>query len=294
MAATFLNGEFLDPTDARVSAADAGILHGVGLFETMSATLDGDTPTVARLHDHLDRLALSAKTLKLSDSIRKPALAEAVTRTAEKAGLPKQRVRLTVTGGDLNLLAQGAADRPHDPTIIITAQPATDYPPAMLERGVTAAIADTKGNPFEPGAGHKTLNYWWRLSELQAAGAKNAAEALVFSITNHLVGGCVSNAFLVKDGALFTPIARGEEPDGGIPSPVLPGITRRAAVFAAQELGIETSSRMLTINDVLGADELFLTNSSWSILPVVAVEASTIGTGAPGEITTKLRDAFRG
>ncbi|MEL6796938.1 MAG: aminotransferase class IV, partial [Planctomycetota bacterium] len=201
----------------------------------------------------------------------------------------RQRVRLSITGGDLNLLSS-ESERVHDPTVLVSAQPATAYPDAMFEQGVVVAIADAKANPFEPTASHKTLNYWWRLSALRDASVKGAAEALVFQVTNHLCGGCVSNAFVVKDGSLLTPIARGEEAAGALPSPVLPGITRGAVVDAARELGIDVTARMLTIDDVLGADELFLTNSSWGVLPVVAVEASKIGGGEVGETTRALRE----
>ena len=66
MATIFLNGEFLEAADARVSAFDAGLTHGVGLFETMAATVDGDCKAeVVRVYDHLDRLAASAKALRL-------------------------------------------------------------------------------------------------------------------------------------------------------------------------------------------------------------------------------------
>lgn len=289
MATVFLNGSFVSADDARVSAFDAGLTHGVGLFETMAGGVRDGEAAVTRLHDHLDRLAASARVLRLTDELRKPALAEAVRRTVEACGLARQRVRLSITGGDLNLLASSEAGRSHDPTVLITAQPATAYPQAMFDRGVVVAITDAKANPFEPTAGHKTLNYWWRLSALRDASAKGAAEALVFQVTNHLCGGCVSNAFVVKDGALLTPIARGEEAAGALPSPVLPGITRGAVIDAARELGIDVTARMLTIDDVLGADELFLTNSSWGVLPVTAVEASAIGSGTPGEITRDVR-----
>ena len=296
MTAIFLNGEFVQPEHAQVSAFDAGLTHGVGLFETMTGLMPTpeSEPEVIRLWDHMDRLAHSAKELRLSDQLRTQALGHAVLQTVKKCGLPRQRVRLTITGGNLSALASARApgQQPHDPTILIVAQPATQYPSEMFEQGVVAAIADLKANPFDPTAAHKTLNYWPRLSELQSASAKGAAEALVFQITNHLCGGCVSNAIIVKDGALLTPIVRGEEVKGGLPSAVLPGITRAAVLETARGLDIETTSTMLSIDDVLGADELMLTNSSWGILPIVRVEAEQIANGTPGPITQRLRKAL--
>lgn len=333
----FLNGRFLSEAEARISAFDAGFQHGVGLFETVAARLEGGRAEVVRLEEHLERLLGSARELGLSGSLRKHALAEAVGQTVERAGHPRARVRLTVSGGDLNLLqarhegtrlggqapaqvhegkekagngdgagapAQHAKGGGIDPTVMIAAQPATEYPPEMFERGVTVVIADWRVNPLDPMAGHKTLNYWGRLRELQSAAARRAGEALVFQVTNHLAGGCVSNAFVVKGGRLLTPIARGEEESAGsvespkkragpvLSSPVLPGITRGAVMAWAAERALVVERRMLTIDDVLGADELFLTNSSFGVLPVAAVEREKIGAGTPGEITRACRAAL--
>src|SRR5205814_2137459 len=69
--------------------------------------------------------------------------------------------------------------RAADPTVLIVAQPVTRYPEAMFERGVTVVLADARANPLNPFEGHKTLNYWWRLRELQTAARKGAGEALV-------------------------------------------------------------------------------------------------------------------
>ncbi len=332
MATVFLNGEFVDAGDARVSAFDAGLQHGVGLFETMLARVDGDAggsegagggvegsggggdrggATVHRLGDHLDRLIASAMSLGLVSQLQREALAEAVCQTVERAGDEGGggrtwfRVRLTLTGGDLNLLRTDSPTR-HDPMVMIAAQPATAYPPEMFEQGVMAVIADARANPLNPHEGHKTLNYWWRLRALQDAAVKRAGEALIFSITNHLVGGCVSSAFLVRGGELFTPIARGEEQavarEGlavdaptptAMPSAVLPGITRKAVMEWAADLGVPVHRRMLTIHDVFAADEVLLTNSSWGILPVVQVESHPIGGGTPGEIGRRLREMWQ-
>ncbi len=342
MATVFLNGKFVDRDEAVVSAFDAGFQHGVGLFETMLAVGGGEW-RVLHLRQHLQRLSVSAKGLGLSESLRVAALEEAVIRTVARAGeeledVSRLRVRLTITGGDLNMLgrARGAnsseSGQPHPgpppggegdqgPTLLIVAQPATEYPAEMFERGVSAVVADLRVNPLDPFSGHKTLNYWARLRELQVAASKRAGEALVFQVTNHLAGGCVSNAFVVRGGTVYTPIARGEESEvaegGGaytaagldphdsatpaasagdrgavLPSPVLPGIVRRWVMDWCAAEGIEVERRMLTIDDVLGAEEVFLTNSSWGVLPVVKVEREAVGDGSVGEMSRRLMGAW--
>lgn len=286
MATVFLNGKLLSRDEAMVSAFDAGFQHGVGLFETM---LGVEGEGVFRLDDHIERLTDSARGLGLSGDLRAPALADVVQRTFEASGLARARIRLTVTGGDLNLLGRGDGGKVQ-PTILIVAQPATEYPPGMFSTGVAATIADFRANPLDPHAGHKTLNYWGRLRELQSAAARQAGEALVLQVTNHLAGGCVSNAFLVKNGSLVTPIARGEET--GVPSPVLPGIVRGFITEWAGGRGITVHRRMVSIADVLEADELFLTNSSWGVLPVVRVEKERIAGGQVGPLTVDARRAW--
>jgi branched-chain amino acid aminotransferase len=325
MATVFLNGSFLSRDDARISAFDAGFQHAVGLFETMTGvrTPKDDAPRgvrIVHLHEHLSRLSDSARALGLSDNLHKNALAEACERTLAKAcdDLPqiqRFRLRLTLTGGDLNMLGKPAEQTQkieQQPTLLVVAQPATDYPQAMFERGVLATIAGLRINPLNSFEGHKTLNYWPRLRELQLAGQKGAAEALVFQVTNHLAGGCVSNCFLVRDNVLLTPIAQGEEAKADtdfddddpllgqakvqgayLPSPVLPGVTRKWVLDWADEEMMDTQTRMLTIDDVLNADEVFLTNSSWGVLPVTRVEQRMIADGVVGPITRQLADAWR-
>ena len=190
----------------------------------------------------------------------------------------------------MNLLARSG--KTHHPTLILQITPAAIYPNEMFERGIALTVAASRANPFRPTEGYKTLDYWWRLRELQDAASRGAGECLFLQVSNHITGGAVSNLFAVCNGELITPIARSEEADGAIPSPVLPGITRQFIIDHAQANGITMTSRMMTIADVLDADELFLTNSSWGVLPAVKVEGKTIGAGTPGPITQRLREAW--
>jgi branched-subunit amino acid aminotransferase/4-amino-4-deoxychorismate lyase len=325
MPTIFLNTGFVSPNEpAMISAFDAGFQHGVGLFETLLAVRPaaGGDSRVLFCREHLDRLAGSAKALGLTESLHVGALEEAVQRTVDRAFLEqdavaKLRVRLTITGGDLNLLDRsGQAPAEPRPTLLIVATPATLYPDAMFEMGSTAVLADYRVNPLDTTQSHKTLNYWARLRELQVAAGRRAGEALVFQVTNHLAGGCVSNAILIKDDEAITPICRGEEievareqgrevsehdlavpsatnPGAVMPSPVLPGVTRRWALDVLSDRGLVVRRRMVTISDVLGADEVILTNSSWGALPITRVEAEPIGTGEVGEAGRGLVEAWR-
>lgn len=283
----WLNGKFVDRDAAQVSIFDAGFQHAVGLFETMLAR----NGSVFRAEQHMRRLAASALDLLLSERLRIEPLIEAVNLAVQRNNLSDARVRLTVTGGNLNML-QSEGKPQVDPTIVIVAQPPTAYPEHFFERGVIATIADSRMNPLDGMAGHKTLNYWPRIRALQDAAAKRAGEAIWFSVSNHLACGCVSNLFLVKDGAMFTPYARGEEEHGSLAAPVLPGVTRAAIRELAESMDIDCTLKMLDIHELLAADEVFLTNSSWGVLPVVGVERERIHEGEVGPVTRKLRDAW--
>lgn len=283
----WLNGKFLPRDEATIPVFDAGFQHGVGLFETMLAR----NGRIFRPRAHLERLKESATELLLTERLQIDPLIEALHTTLEKNGLQDVRVRLTLTGGNLNLL-QTTGRSAVDPTLLIVAQPPTEYPDAFFADGVTAMIADGRDNPFSPMAGHKTLNYWPRIRALQVANSRRASEALWFTVSNHLASGSVSNAFFVRDGVLFTPIARGEEQKGALPSCVLPGITRAAVIELAESMEVEVRKEMLDIEQLLKADEVFLTNSSWGVLPVVRIEREEIATAMPGALTMRLREKW--
>ena len=279
MTNVWLNGEFVAIDEARVSAFDAGFQHGVGVFETMRAA----GGRVIDLEKHLARMAESVRILGLSDRMHVEPLAEAVTQTLQENEQDDARIRVTVTGGDLNMLrGEGST---HDPTILVTAQPPTEYPKELFHNGITVSVAEGRTNPADPFAGHKTLWYWPRLRELQIASGKGASEALFFTTRNLLASGAVSNVFIVHDDVLMTPPARGEEAEGDAPSAVLPGIVRSNVLNWAAEEGMQVQRAEIDVQRLLQASEVFLSNSSWGVLPVVHVEQSQIGDGTPGDFT---------
>ncbi len=272
----FLNGELVPAGEAKLSVFDAGFLHGAGLFETMRAYAG----KVYRLDEHLERLVKSAKYLSIPLTSDKNFLRRAVEQTLDANALSEARVRLTVSRGDL----RKAADDEKAATIIVTASALTAYPKELYEKGMTVVLSDVKLNSSDPLARHKSSNYFCRLLVLRKAQQLGAGEALWFTELNHLGEGCISNVFLAKDATLLTP---------PLEEPILPGITRTAVLELAQADQIPTRQQRLTIDDLLGAEEIFLTNSIMEVMPVCRFEKHAVGNERPGPLTQRLAELYR-
>jgi len=276
MEKVFLNDKLVERDKACISITDSGLLYGAGLFETMRANND----VVFALKDHLDRLFSSARSLSIpiEDSYDRKYITDAIYKVLRANKLTDARLRLTVTGGPMS-----QSDEQRKPTLIITAVKLTPYPAEYYKKGVLVVLCPFRQNPGEPTYGHKTTSYFPRMLGLQFAHQKRAAEALWFTVDNRLAEGCISNVFLVKDSALYTP---------PIETPVLAGVARKTVCQIALKNSIELVEKNLYIDDVLEADEVFLTNVIMQIMPVNGVEKHTVGDGKPGLMTKKLQKYF--
>jgi branched-chain amino acid aminotransferase len=271
----FLNSAMFEADSAFVSARDSGFLYGAGLFETMRSR----NSVVFALDDHLDRLFNSAKVLGIPHTYERDYIVDAIMQTLTANELSDARIRLTLTGGPTGVSAEKQKG-----TLVVTATPFEPYAAEYYEKGALAVLCQFRQNPTDPTCGHKTCNYLSRLLALDGARQRGAVESLWFTTDNHLAEGCVSNVFIVKDSKVFTP---------PLSTPVLPGIARKHVLQMAAENAIEVTEKDLFINDLLSADEVFITNTIMQILPIAAVEAHVVGDGKVGTVTKKLTDEFR-
>lgn len=273
----YLNGRFVADADARVSVFDGGFLHGAGLFETMRA----ENGRVFRLEAHLERLRKSAGRI-LTPIERVDLPAESVfTELLERAGLPDARVRLTISSGSLR---DAGDDAPPALTVCATASPLSSYPAELYERGVHVAVCDYRVSTSDPLAGHKALSYLPRLLGMRFAQEKRCLEALWFNTRNQLAEGSISNVFTVRGGVMRTP---------PLETPILPGITRAVVIDLAERSGVPCEQTSLGIDDLLDADEVFLTNAIMQVMPVIRVERRDIGEGKVGPITRRMIESYR-
>ncbi|HEY3244143.1 MAG TPA: aminotransferase class IV [Phycisphaerae bacterium] len=271
-----LNGEVVAADEARISVWDGGFLHGAGLFETIRA----EHGRLFRLEQHVARLRRSAETLLSPiDRARLPS-ANDFARLLEMNELTSARVRLTVTAGSMSPASetQQAAL-----TVCATAAPLSGYPDEMYRTGIAVVISRYRQSRSDPLAGHKCTSYLPRLLALRHAHAAHCMEALWFTPEHLLAEGSISNVFVIKAGRLTTP---------PLDTPVLPGIAREVTMECAKEAGMVVEERAVNIDDLLDADEVFLTNSMMRIMPVIRIERRDIGAGKPGETTRKLLERY--
>jgi branched-chain amino acid aminotransferase len=270
----YLNDKIVPSDQALISASDAGFLYGSGLFETMRV----ENGVVFGVNHHLSRLMNSAKALEFNLTRTPDSLVEAIAEVLQANDLTQARVRLTVSPG-----ASVMDDQVPEPTVLITAMPLVPYAEECYSKGILTILCPYRQNPTDPLAGHKSTSYFSRMMGLRLAHKKQAAEALWFTTDGYLAEGCVSNVFLVKDKALLTP------PLG---TPVLPGVARQTICDLADKSKVDLQEKALRIDDLLGADEVFITNVIMKVMPVVNVEQHTVGKGTVGPVTKKLLTLF--
>lgn len=273
------NGRLRRAADAGVSVFDRGLLYGDGIFETFRI-YDGRP---FRLDDHLRRLARSARSIGLRLPHPAAWFRRQITAVLKANRLSNALVRLTVTRG---IGAAGLAPpSTASPTVIFFARPFTGYPAALSHRGLAVVIAKMRRPPRSATPPHaKSLNYLVGILAKVDASQRRAHDALLLSIEGHLCEGTTSNLFFVRGGTLYTPSTR---------TGLLEGITRQVILELARKLNIPVRQGLFHPNELLAADELFLTNTSYEVMPVVRVEGRRIGRGRPGPLTRRLHRAFR-
>lgn len=272
----YFNDRFVPQDEARISVFNGGWMHGAGLFETMRA----ENGRVFRYESHVERLRMSAR--EIIRPIERSELPDQSTidQLLKHNQLASARLRLTVSAGMIAPQENAVAPL----IVIVTAEPLVSHPAELYEHGVRTMLSPYRQCSSDPLAGHKTTCYLPRLLSLRAAREAGCHEAIWFSEQNLLAEGAISNVFLVRDGVLKTP---------PVDTPVLPGIARSLVLHEAAQSGIATSQESLTINDLLDADEVFLTNSLIMVLPVIAVEKRDIGDGKVGPLAPRLLETYR-
>ena len=276
----WIDGKLVPAEDARISVMDHGLLYGDGCFEGIRIY----NGRIFKLRSHLRRMWDSASELRLDPPYSFDEVEQAIRETVAANELVDGYIRLVFTRG-VGTLGLHPFLCPV-PTVFVIADTISLYPQELYDNGMEIIVAQRPRVPREcldPQI--KSLNYLNNiLAKIEAIDA-NVLEALMLNVDGWVSECTGDNVFIVKDGAISTPPT-----DAGI----LNGITRQFVIDdLCPSLDISLEEKLLRLEEVHDADEVFLTGTAAEVIGVTKIGDQLVGDGTVGPITKQLVAEFR-
>jgi branched-chain amino acid aminotransferase len=274
----YINGEYYEKEDAKVSVFDHGFLYGDGVFEGIRIY----SGKIFKLKEHLDRLYKSAKALMLEipltpDELKKD-VEDAVKRNQKENGY----IRLVISRGEGDLGVNPFLCK--KASVIIIVGDIQLYPEKYYTEGIsviTSSLRRVSPDCFDVRI--KSLNYLNNaLAKIEAAQV-GCMEAIMLTREGYVAECTADNIFIVSNGILYTPC---------LTDCALEGITRNFVMEIAENAGMTVREIHLTQYDLYNSDECFLTGTGAELIPVTKIDGRVIGSGRSGEWTQKLTKLF--
>lgn len=248
------NNKFIKQSSAKISILSESFQYGYGVFETLRTY----NKKAFKAKEHIKRLYTSAKIINLKINYTQKQIQEMLTKVVLKSSYDTQRIKIiTCTEG-----------------IIITSIELTETS-ELIKRGVTCkSINCPRSFPQV-----KSLAYLQSYVPHQKAAAQGYYEAILTDKQGYILEGAYSNIFWFEGNILCT------TPDNEI----LKGITRETVL---QISPFKTKIKKIKLTDLIKKPEIFLTQTTKGIVPVIKIDNSSIGISKPGIQTQKLISIF--
>ncbi len=278
-----MNGEYVPWADAQVHVLTHALHYGTSVFEGVRCYDTEIGPAVFRHQDHIDRLFRSAEAYFMELPYTAEELRSATLELIARNGLRSCYIRpLAYRGyGSMGLFPLSVQV---DVTIAVWEWGL--YLGAEGKRdGIRGKISSWRRispNALMPHAkaGGQYLN-----SILAKVEAHNAGydEAILLDHRGDVCEGTGENIFVIRDGEIATP---------PMSSSILEGISRDSIIKIAADMGHEVVERVIAVDELTIADEIFLTGTAAEMVPVRELDDRPVGSGRPGEITTALLQVY--
>ena len=273
----YVNGQYLPHGDAAVSIEDRGYQFADAVYEVCEVRggmiVD---PTL-----HFGRLERSLRELRIAMPMSRAAMLVVMRRMARLNRVRNGMVYIQVS--------RGVAKRDHafpapdvPPTVVMTAK-STDFAKAEAQAEAGIKVVTLPDNRWER-VDIKTVGLLPNCLAKQTAKEAGAKEAWFVDATGLVTEGSSTNAWIVTgEGKLVTRPAE---------TGILRGITRTVLLAVAEKLGLEVEERAFSVDEAKRAREAFITAATTLVMPVVTIDETTVGNGAPGTTALSLRRAF--
>ena len=279
LGAAWMNGTVIPISQATIPVNDWGLVHSDITYDVVPV-IDG---AFFRFDEYLARFLSSMENLHLDPGMSKRDIQEALHQMVSKSSLRYSYVAMVCSRGKPKIA--GSRDpRDCDNHFFAWCVPYVHViKPEVVEQGATAWIAQNAYRIPENSVNPRVKNYHWGdfTQGIFEAKDKNYETVILLDYDGNVTEGPGFNVFAVKDKVLITP-------DRG----VLAGVSRKTVLEMAEHLGINTSVRSLSVEELLEADEVFLSSSGGGVIPIIRVNETIFGNGASGPISVQLNETY--
>jgi D-alanine transaminase len=267
----YVNGRYVAHDEGVVGIEDRGFQFADGIYEVASiiggAMVDGP--------GHLDRMERSLAALDIAPPVSRRVLELIMRELIARNGVVDGFLYLQIT--------RGVAPRDHKypvgirPTLVLSTKRVDFLNQARLTDGVKViTIPDIRWARCDI----KTISLLPNCMGKTQAAAAGAYEALQVDAAGDITEGTSSNAWIVtQDNRLLT---------RGLSSGILRGVTRDRLIAIAAEEGIAVEEQAFSVAAAKAAREAFVTSATSFLTPVIQIDDTIIGDGAPGPLSRRL------
>ena len=271
MSICFLNDKYLDIQEAKISPLDRGFLFGDAIYEVIIAV----NKKPFELGAHLTRLKKNTSSLKYSLSNQFD-LEEIILEVISRNKFINQVIYVQISRGT-DIVRDHIPSNDLTPTIFVSSHELkTDFSPSSGEKAIL--LEDFRWRKSQIKATSLLANVIYR----SEAKHQEVFEAILFE-NGFITEGAVSNVFCCINNKILTP---------PLTENILPGVTRKVILELIQGTSFEYEETKITVDSFLAAEEIWVTNSTKGVIPIIELDGKKIGSGLPGEKYLQISKAF--
>jgi D-alanine transaminase len=273
MSICFLNDKYLDIQEAKISPMDRGFLFGDAIYEVIIAV----NKKPFELDAHLTRLKKNIFSLKylLSDEFD---LEEIILEVISRNKFINQVIYVQISRGT-DIVRDHIPSNDLTPTIFVSSHELkTDFSPSSGEKAIL--LEDFRWRKSQIKATSLLANVIYR----SEAKHQEVFETILFE-NGFITEGAVSNVFCCIDNKILTP---------PLTENILPGVTRKVILELIQNTSFEYEETKITVDSFLSSEEIWVTNSTKGVIPIIELDGKKIGSGLPSEKYLQISKAFMG
>lgn len=278
MSIVFLNGEYLPQEQAKISPMDRGFLFGDGIYEVVP-TYQGEA---VGFMPHIERMqsGLASIGIQLDYTVEDW---QKIIHTLIAKNEPGNRgIYLHVSRGTDTKRAH-AYPTGVEPTVFAFS---FEIPPAPTpdKDGVKAFNVTSSEDLRWKRCNIKSTSLLGNVMHYQQSQDLGMQETILFNQQQELTEASSCNVFMVKNNVIATP---------ALDNQLLPGVTRKLLLAILREhSSFKVEERVITMDEVRDADELWLTSSSKEVAPIVTLDGTPVGNGSVGDVWLQAQALF--